>query len=535
MDYRNDIQQLARAHQFRLHPLALKGLSDYLATLNGNIDAQRNALRDIFALLHRACGLERFVDGEKVKSVVSLHSSKVQGAIDGVVPTVDVLSLDDTPYAYIDEWSGEVRVQSTRQHGDRFTVLNQRYLFARKRCLRSGLFSRDSSKQPIDQGLPSLVPSIALEGIDPSDTVAVLGMLVKHSSATYLEDIYGRVKLIMRGCVHPPVGVVGEGFFVVVKGQWVGGLFVVASVDLPPAERREDTLRVVGSDFDLFGRRPDDVVAAFRREKTSLGSVVIVMSQIHLDQRSTVDSLISFFREMQNRSEAELTDTTLVMVGEFCSSPIHYDDVSHLPEPFEGCDRYRSLMNILATVITVHAPSVAQLTQVVIVPGCGDITGLLGVLPQPPIVSTFGKVLQARLKKVVLAPNPCRLRFFTHEMIVVRRDFSRSLREKERTFEWSRHEASTPVISFESIAKTILDEAHLAPGVTEGILWKADKALCLPVLPHLLVMCDSTEQWECSYKGVRIVNPGPFSLGKTFLWYTPADGECSLSSVDDQV
>ncbi|PWU88394.1 putative DNA polymerase epsilon subunit B [Trypanosoma cruzi] len=219
------------------------------------------------------------------------------------------------------------------------------------------------------------------------------------------------------------------------------------------------------------------MAAAHLREKNSLQAVIIVMSHVHLDQTSTVNKLVCFFKEMQNRTESELMNTTLVMVGDFSSLTIHYDDISHLPDPFEGSNRYKLLMDTLAMVITTHAPSVAQHTQVVLVPGSNDLTGLLGVLPQPPIVSVFTRTLQARLKKVFFAPNPCRLRFFTHEIVVTRRDFFRSLQGSGRAFNRSVVETPNSISSFESVAKTILDEAHLAPEVKEGILWKADGAL----------------------------------------------------------
>ncbi|KEG14399.1 DNA polymerase epsilon subunit B [Trypanosoma grayi] len=532
-DYRSDIQVLARAHQYRLHPFALKGLSDYLSSLGGDGEKRRDVLRELFAYLHKLCATDRFVDEEKMRSAIAQQSVRERGATEreGALSTVSV-ALKDIPHVYMDERTGEMKVQPVAHDGSRFTVLRQRYLFARRRCQRSGLFRRDMSKQSLDRDLPPLLPSIALEGIQPSEHVAVLGMIIKRLNETYLEDLHGQLKLNFRADMRPPVGMLGDGFLVVVRGQWSNGVLVAANIDLPPAERREDTLRDMGADYDLFGHRPSDVVAALTQEKQSLRSVIIVMSHIHLDQQVTMNRLISFFKEMQKRTEAELMDTTLVMVGDFCSAAIHYDDVSHLPEPFEGSNHYKILMDGLATVITTHAPSVAQHTQVVLVPGPNDITGLLGVLPQPPIVSIFGKTLQARLKKVVFAPNPCRLRFFTHEIVVARRDFFRLLRESGRVFDWPSASGPASINSFESVAKTVLDEAHLAPEVRENVLWKADEALRLTALPHLLVLCDSTEQWECTYKGVHVVNPGSFSLAATFLWYTPADGECSLSRVE---
>lgn len=532
-DIRADIQIMARAHQYRLHPFALKGLSDYLSTFGEETERRRDVLRELFAFLQKLCALDRFVDEKKMQLAIAQQLVKDRSVSEeeGASPVV-LVTLEDIPPVYMDERTGEVRVHSTGHNDDRFTVLRQRYLFARRRCQRSGLFRRDLNKRHLDGDLPPLLPSIALEGIDSSENVAVLGMIVRRLTDTYLEDLHGCLQLVFRGDVVLPVGIVGDGFLVVVRGQWTNGTLVVSSIELPPAERREDGIQDIGTDHDLFGHRPSDMTAAFMREKKSLHSVVIVMSHVHLDQSVTVNKLVRFFREMQNRTEAELMDTTLIMVGDFSSKPIYCGDVLHLPEPFEGSDRYKMLMDTLATIITTHAPGIAQYSQVVLVPGPNDVTGLMGVLPQPPIVSTFGKTLYTRLKKVAFASNPSRMRFFTHEIVLARRDFFRSFQESARVFDWPIADRATSMTSFESVAKTVLDEAHLAPEVKEGILWRADGALSLPILPHLLVLCDSTEQWECTYKGVRVVNPGSFSLASTFLWYTPADGECGLSSVE---
>ncbi|ESL10150.1 DNA polymerase epsilon subunit B [Trypanosoma rangeli SC58] len=532
-DYRAEIQTMARAYQYRLHPSALKSFSDHLSTTGGDSEKRRDALRDIFAILHKLCAVDRFVDDKRIRLAITQQSVRDRGASEREgAPTVIPIPLEDVPQVYMDERTGEVKVQCTERESDRFTVLRQRYLFAQRRCLRSGLFRRDFSKQSLNQDLPPLLPIIALEGIDVSENVAVLGMIVRRLNEIHLEDLHGQVRLVFRDAVPSLLGVVGDGFLVVVRGQWSNSVLIVTSIELPPAERREDTLRDIGADYDFFGYRPTDMAAAQLQEKNSLQSVVIVMSHVYLDQPSTMHKLVYFFKEMQHRTESELMHTTLVMVGDFSFSTTQYGDIFHLPNPFEGADRYKLLMDSLATVIATHAPSLAQHTQVVLVPGPNDVTGLLGILPQPPIVGAVTRNLQARLKKVVFASNPCRLRFFTHEMVVTRRDFFRSLRESGRAFNWSTADAPNSITAFESVAKTVVDEAHLAPEVKEGILWKADGALSLLTLPHLLVLCDSTEQWECTYKGVRVVNPGSFSLASTFLWYTPSDGECSLSSVD---
>ncbi|PWU88395.1 putative DNA polymerase epsilon subunit B [Trypanosoma cruzi] len=129
------------------------------------------------------------------------------------VSTVFPVPLEEIPYVYMDEKTGEIKVQRAERDIDRFTVLRQRYLFTRRRCLRSGLFRRDLNKQSLNQDLPPLLSTIALEGIDPSENVARLGMIRRGFNEICLEDLHGRVRLTFLGGVPPLIGFVGDGFF----------------------------------------------------------------------------------------------------------------------------------------------------------------------------------------------------------------------------------------------------------------------------------------------------------------------------------
>lgn len=540
---RNEIQELARANKYRLHPFALRRLSEFLDEYDTGDEYRRDLLRDLFALLQKQCGRDRFVDETKVDAAINIQVTKIKGIFEkDNGSAVQVVPLSEIPHTSVDEVSGELKVSSAAVATNRLGALRERYLLARRRCLRSGLYQKDMASGSLSNDALPLLPSSALEGLDPRKSVAVLGLIVVREGKIYLEDLKGSVELRLDS--HSQVtenSFVGCGFMVVATGSFANSVFHVGRIDLPPAEHRDLTLRDIGPNVDVFGLAPPDTAAALQEEKSSVRSVIIVMAHVQLDRASTMSKLAFFFQKMQDQNEAELRHVTFVLSGDFSSSALHFGDASHLPEIFDESQRFQGLLDGLAKCISTNAPTAAQQSQFVLIPGPNDMTLLQGFQPQTPIAPHFAKGLEPRIKRLQLAPNPCRLRFHTHEVIVARRDFLREFQRDESCFPWEayrqKHGISTSVpstltTSFERITKTVLDEAHLSPSISGTVLWKMDDALRVPVLPHALLLCDSTEQWECYYKGVRVVNPGSFALSGTFLWYTPADGGCSLSNLE---
>ncbi|KAL7710311.1 DNA polymerase epsilon subunit b [Lotmaria passim] len=548
-DVEKEIQRLANASKYDLHPSAVKRLAEFLRIYSTNDEYRRNLLRDLFSIVQKQYGSVRLIDKAKIEAAIRVQESKIRGSFDvGTSNSTQVVGLNSVPKVYVDDISGELKTSSSPVACNRLQCLNQRYLLARRRCFRCGLYQKSLEQRLSNQDVLPLLFTSALEGLDSTVQVAVLGLLLQRDGDVYLEDLRGEVKLkfsddsrVTSNCF------VGTGSMAVVTGFWVNEALLVVRIDLPPAERRERTLRDVGTSTDLFGLAPSDPVAALREEKKRVQSVIIVMAHVHLDKPSTLNKLARFFERMQGLSEAELRDVTFVFTGDFSSAPLHFSDASHLPDIFDSSDRLQTLLDGLGRCVTANAPTAAQHSQFVLIPGPNDMTVLQGFQPQTPIAAHFAKGLESRTKKLTLAPNPCRLRFYTHEMIIARRDFLRDLQHGEARYEWDRYRPkgdaegvwsgaaappTTAAASFERITKTILDGAHLSPNIDEAVLWKSDDALRIPVLPHTMLLCDSTEQWECHYKGVHVINPGSFAVSGTFLWYTPADGQCSLSTLE---
>lgn len=58
------------------------------------------------------------------------------------------------------------------------------------------------------------------------------------------------------------------------------------------------------------------------------------------------------------------------------------------------------------------------LSKLILVPGPGD-PGDVGVLPQRPLVSAVAAPLLESGADVLLATNPCRVQFYTRELVVL--------------------------------------------------------------------------------------------------------------------
>lgn len=591
----SDIQQLARAHHYSIHPFALRRLEKFLAESCGDTSGRRKLLSDLFTRIREQGVQERIIDEANVCTAIQSLNSRLQHTSekDGVA-AVQVIHIHQTPNIGVNEVTEELVTLPANYRTDRLGAFRQRYLLALRRCQRSGIFALSSKTVTNDAQILPLLAVSSLEGRPSTDRVAVLGMLVEHKDGIHIEDMHAHAMVD----THPSIlgeytqGFIGSGFLVVVTGVWRGDKLHAQKLTLPPAELRERTVRDYGSG-DLFGLAPTDLAFAQQARANALHSVIIFLAHVHLDRATTLTQLGSFFTSMQNRSEREHASTTYCFIGNFSSLPLSYGDASHLPDSFTpssssnsssggagggasssnstNTDCLRALLDRLGRCIAASAPSAAQLSHFILIPGPHDASSVQGTFPQPPFTTFFAKGLMSSVKTLSLAPNPCRLRFYNHEVVVSRRDYLRTFRTSEGKLMQclssdSTTSTSTPAhawepgsstanlsassssssnvnrsdsaavaelpTTFERITKTVVDEAHLAPDSETPILWKSDKALRLPSLPHTLLLCDSTEQWECIYKGVRVVNPGSFAVSTTFLWYTPADGECSLCSLE---
>ena len=111
--------------------------------------------------------------------------------------------------------------------------------------------------------------------------------------------------------------------------------------------------------------------------------------------------------------------------------------------------------------------------------------GTNNALPRRAIPEEFIKDLRKKVTHVTFASNPCRVRFFTQEIVLFREDLLRKMQ---------RHVVVPPSLDSEGhdicqqLVESILDQGHLCPLPlhVRPVYWDLDYTLRLSPLPHLV-------------------------------------------------
>lgn len=155
---------------------------------------------------------------------------------------------------------------------------------------------------------------------------------------------------------------------------------------------------------------------ALRVQERQHGDVCIaVLSEVHLDHAASLSNLRALF---QGYHDADFVPLAIVLCGNFCGTR-GADDAAHLARYEEG---FAALAEILA-----RFPRLLDETHLVLVPGPDDPVAT-PVLPRAripaPLVARFERRLPRAFcaERVHWASNPCRLVYFSQEIVVFRDD-----------------------------------------------------------------------------------------------------------------
>lgn len=177
--------------------------------------------------------------------------------------------------------------------------------------------------------------------------------------------------------------------------------------------------------------------------------------------------------------------------------------------------------------------------------------------------------------RVTATSNPCRIRYYTQEVVIFRQDLTRRLRRhcvitpsmETRNYEEGKgeedddHDGPVDVIDEEEeeeeeddddneegrwkekegekkrrkkggmviqkqpmhhhLLKTVVDQMHLCPlpVATQPVFWCYDNALRLFPLPQLIILAEPGTQWCSRYQGSQGANAGSFSTDYSFVMY----------------
>lgn len=276
----------------------------------------------------------------------------------------------------------------------------------------------------------------------------------------------------------------------------------------------------------------------------------VILSDVFLDNPTVLEKIECMLEGYSSFHPLPI----FVFMGNFTSKPFSSSSSSS----GGGTKTMMSYFDDLANIITKF-PNVAQNGRFVFVPGPQD-PGITGVLPRSPLPKYFTSTLRSKVKHAIFASNPCRMRYFSKELVFYRDDLVRKLRrhclleprvdeEEENVNEVDedvdgKMNSATMSNSNNShqrrlcrhAIKTVLDQGHLSPLPLSAspIYWQHDAALRLYPFPDALIIGDSVDQFYENYEECDAINPGSFSTsGFNFVVYRPIGEIQNMQSKSD--
>ncbi|KAF8681125.1 DNA polymerase epsilon subunit [Rhizoctonia solani] len=322
----------------------------------------------------------------------------------------------------------------------------------------------------------------------------------------------------------PCEGLFTEGSMVLCEGIYTDEeTLSVEAIGHPPSEKREIARSVFGH-VDFLGKGATTLVEEAKLE-TRLQRLdrpsFVVISDLWLDHPRTT---LGLHKLLQTCLDQEWIPLVFVFCGNFTTRGIGQGSGDALL-------RYTEYFDALADLLTLpeYRPIIEK-SHFVFVPGPLDPWGS-STLPRPGIPDTFTAKIRARLPRVHFTSNPCRIKFFSQEIVIYREDMmSRMLRNLVGV---KRAVGDADLKKY--LVQTLLDQAHLSP-ISLNIqptLWEFDQSLRLYPMPTAVVLADKYERYELTYEGCHVFNPGSF-LGSSygFSMWLPQDKISEPSELD---
>ena len=404
-------------------------------------------------------------------------------------------------------------------------MFRERLIFIQQRLLRSsnGRFKLRSL------GASKTDDEIELSSIDSLlgnvEERVLLGYLVMPSEDSYyLEDLTGLIPLDLSTMeVDRQVfmrRLFTLGTIVIVEGKLSEGVFHVKAFAMPPAEKRMITLNAMNV-VDTFGTgtRQDQSEHMRNLEESAHDTLFVVMSDVAMDKAYVMEKL----QTVLEGYEACGVDPLFILIGSFTSRPYLQKGAR---------EEIKSIFKNLATIIC-SCPRLSQNAKFLLVPGPED-PGMGSVLPRRKIPDIFVQELQDKVPHLTFASNPCRIRFYTQEIVILRENLLEKMQRMSIIDQFQMHEYEEEGVEVsQTLSQTILDQAHLAPLPLPNrpIYWELDHAMRLTPLPHLLILADKARQYHHEYCDCSVVNPGPFSSDFSFIAYRPSTRSVEFSRV----
>jgi len=399
----------------------------------------------------------------------------------------------------------------------------QRYALVQQRILKQDLFRPKlvsatsggaGGKASSSDATHSLTPVESLLG--RTGVKFLLGMVVQvEEGRYYLEDHTAQVPLDLTQASVLTDGFITENSIVLVEGEMVDGILQVHRMGSPIIETRQDALNTIGlQNSDIFNSLSSlSELEKLKEQELEHGEegMFVILSDVHLDNPIVMEKLDKLFEGFQDMSPLPV----FVFMGNFTSKP--------LSAARDGTKIMISYYEELANLICKY-PAIATDGRFIFVPGPND-PGMSAMMPRPPIPNYFTGALRNKVPHAVFTTNPCRIRYFSKELVFCRQDIVSKLRRNclLAPREDNMNERSGNQRMIQHAVKSMLDQGHLCPLPMpfNPIYWQYDHSLRLYPLPDAVVVGDRVEQYYETYADCDAMNPGSFPSDFNFVVYRP--------------
>ncbi|KDE08141.1 hypothetical protein MVLG_01622 [Microbotryum lychnidis-dioicae p1A1 Lamole] len=341
----------------------------------------------------------------------------------------------------------------------------------------------------------------------------IFGLLTRmEDGAFYLEDLDDKVELDLSEAT-PETGLFTEGSFVLLDGDYtLQSTFKVSEMGHPPCERREEAMKLYGHhDFLGLGAISKEEEADFVKSERSPQheTSFIVLSDLHLDNIKIMNAFKTVLAAYEDMDDAD-KPSLFILCGNFRSRPFLFDG--------EATRDYQDLFTDLANVLASYPTLIAH-AQFLLVPGPTDPWSS-NLLPRPALPESLVKSLIAKVPNITFGSNPCRVRYFSQEIVVFREDLMGRMMRNAVRLGGPRNDGDM-ANSRKALVQTIIDQAHLTPLPlnVRPVLWDYDHAMRLYPMPTTLILADKFDPYKLVYEGCLAFNPGSF-MRQRFTWST---------------
>jgi len=444
---------------------------------------------------------------------------------------------------------------------DKVDMLLQRYALIHQRLMRQEHFRPKLVQASQSQNQVQQVKITPIEGLLGSKGVKILlGIITQvEEGRYYLEDPTAQIPIDLTQGEFLSDGFITEHSIVLVEGEIVDGVLHVKKIGQPLYETRKEAIEAIGlQNTDLFGAIPTLAeLSKLQEQEVNHGEdgMFIILSDVHLDDSRVLEKLEKLFKGFEEFEPLPV----FCFMGDFAAkypSTVQENGNATIVGYFDD----------LANAICKY-PRIAKEGKFILVPGLND-PGIGKILPRPQIPNYFTAGLRSKVKHVHMASNPCRLRYFSQEIVIGRLDVMSKLRqeclvppvgldeiesdgdnmdtkvEKKANLKTTNQRVASsktnPLV--QHAIRTMLDQGHLCPVPPSAlpVYWKHDHLMRLYPPPDAIILGDkSTEAYYETYMDCDVMNPGAFHTNGEFLVFRPVDmtsgerkGDCEFSQIE---